>query len=40
MMNVGSHGEGGGECLLEELKEGNKKENYIVTDFGSIDLRI
>lgn len=38
MIKVGSHGEDGGECRLEELKEGNKKEKYKLTDIDSIDL--
>lgn len=38
MMKVGSHGEGGDECRLEKLIEGNKKEKYKVTDIESIDL--
>lgn len=32
MMKVGSHGEDGGECRLEELKEDNKEGKYKVTD--------
>lgn len=38
MMDVGSHGEGGGEYRLEEMKKGNK-EKYDVTNIGSIDLK-